>query len=121
MAPPGRPPESGSLAPVLSPPEGEGDSQRSGLTIDRPGQPLCSVDDGREMSEGQRIGTGLPHVPEGDPEIGQRAGPVVLLQSPDGPLQPQGAEVEKLSGRDGFAHGGTIAPAPLPGNFGLLS
>ncbi len=50
------------------------------------------------MLDREGIGSGLLHVAQGKPQIGQCPHKVIGLQALNCPLQPQNPKVEKLSG-----------------------
>ena len=79
------------------------------------------MDDRGEVLDRERIGARALHVPQRQPQIGQGSAEVIDFQTADGPLQPEGAQIEKLAGGDGFVHGATIARAPKAGDLRLMS
>ncbi len=73
------------------------------------------------MLNRQGIGSRTLHVLECNPQVCQGSSMVIFSQALDGSLQPESAEVENLSGSDGAAHEGSIGPAHLPSNLGLMA
>jgi len=77
---------------------------------------LRGCDEGGEMLDLTRIGTGPAHVLEGSPKVVHGCGMILPLKALGRPLQAQGAKINKLA--SGVAHSADVARERGSGNFG---